>query len=86
MGRLGTLDRSRGLQNGAIAALVATVLHHTGRPHDQEVSALLEAVLGPYTAENHKMWRRNHRALIEQAESQRERLYGAAQIPSPEET
>jgi hypothetical protein len=64
--------KRRRLQNGAKAALVATVMHHTGRPHDEEVSALLGAVMNKlYTTENHKMWRRNHRALIEQAQSQR---------------
>jgi hypothetical protein len=56
--------------NTAMAHLVAYVLHCTGKPHDTEVSALVDAVRyqdGTHCADAQKTWRNEHKAAIHHA-------------------
>jgi hypothetical protein len=58
--------------NAAKAMLVAYVLDVTGKPHDEEVAVMIEAMVGGcYSTETHKMWRRNHSKLVKRARNSR---------------
>jgi hypothetical protein len=64
--------RAHPLSNTALAQLVCYVLHCTGAPHDNEVSALVNAVRHDtpdktYTADALKTWRHEHTRTIQNA-------------------
>jgi len=69
------------LQHFLKANLVTYVRQTTGKWHDREVSNLISAVLNKpsYDEVSHRMWRRNHRALISiwQAPARRKPTAGA---------
>ena len=64
--RFGHFIRPKGPRKGhAWHIRVSTIVHHvvdrTGKPHDKEVSELINAVLGKeYDVATHKMWRLEH--------------------------
>ncbi len=73
--------RAHGFTNTALAQLVAYVQHCTGKPHDSEVSALVDAVrksdsVHPFTADVLKTWRNEHAEYIRHAVQMFPPLFG----------
>jgi hypothetical protein len=72
--------RARTFTNAAMAQLVAYVLRCTGKPHDTEVSALVDAVRyqdGTHCADTQKTWRNEHKAAIHHASQLFPSLFGS---------
>jgi hypothetical protein len=74
--------RAHAFTNTALAQLVGYIQHCTGAPHDNEASALLNALGktgrddGPYTADALKTWRDEHAEYIHHAAQMLPSLFG----------
>jgi hypothetical protein len=73
--------RKHTFSNAAMAQFVAYVVACTGKPHDAEVSALVNAVRNQedrtYCADDQKTWRNEHKAAIHHASQLFPSLFGS---------